>query len=194
MQVSDIYGDLPELTSERLSLRKITMADLEDHFQLLSDDEGSRFLPFGPHTSRSQTEAGIRHIQTLYETGQLSPWGIVEKETGRTIGTTGYATWLPSHGTAELHYQLAHDRWGRGLAVEAARSVIRFGFERMALNRIQAHVSPENHASRRVAAKLGMQEEGLARESFNIHGVFRDHLLYAVLRRDWAENASGPRY
>ena len=59
----------------------------------------------------------------------------------------GYA---PEHARAELGYVLAREHWGKGLMPEAVRAVIRFGFERMELNRVEARCIAENQASARV--------------------------------------------
>lgn len=166
-------------------MRKLTLADVDDRFHFLSDELVTRFLPFEAHKTKEETEAGIRHYLDIYERGQVSPWGIADKETGRLIGTIGFASWNPRHGRGEIFYYLAREAWGKGLTFEAAREVVRFGFDQMGLNRVEATVSPNNPASARVMEKLGMKQEGILRESYNIKGVYMDHLIYAVLRRDW---------
>jgi ribosomal-protein-alanine N-acetyltransferase len=185
MRIEDVFADLPTLETPRLKLRKMTLADVDDRFHFLSDEQVTRFLPFETHKSKAETEAGLRRYLELYATGQVSPWGIELKETGRLIGTIGYTGWLPSHGRAELFYYLAREVWGQGIAVEAARAAIQFGFDRMGLNRVEATVNPENVGSQRVMEKLGMTREGLLRESYKIKGVYLDHLIYSVLRREW---------
>lgn len=101
LKPEEIFRNLPELQTPRLILRKMTMADLDDRHHLLSDELVTRFLPFEAHKSSAETEAGLRRYLDLYERGQISPWGIESKESGRLIGTIGYATWSPSHGRAE---------------------------------------------------------------------------------------------
>jgi ribosomal-protein-alanine N-acetyltransferase len=67
---------------------------------------------------------------------------------------------------------------------EAVRAVIRFGFGRMELNRIQARCIAENTASARVMEKAGMTYEGTLREYELIKGVYRDMKFYSILRRE----------
>ena len=67
---------------------------------------------------------------------------------------------------------------------EAVRAVIRFGFGRMELNRIQARCVAENTASARVMEKVGMTYEGTLRESEYIKGALRDMKIYSILRRE----------
>ena len=80
--------------------------------------------------------------------GDFGGWGIVLKDDGAFIGTCGVDVgYAPEHARAELGYVLSREHWGKGLMPEAARAVIRFGFERMSLNRVEARCIAENTAS-----------------------------------------------
>lgn len=185
MQIEDIYADLPTLVTPRLVLRKVTLADLTDQFEWTSDELVTQFLTWGPQRSLEETEQSIRYILGLYENKQVSPWGIVLKETGRQIGSCGYNWWLPKHGRAEISYMLDRKYWGKGLVTEAVSEILRFGMEKMELNRIEALVHPENKPSRRVLEKVGMKLEGVLREAIKLKDAYQDHLMYSLLRRDW---------
>ena len=102
----------------------------------------------------------------------------------------GYA---PEHARAELGYVLSRKLWGRGLMPEAVRAVVRFGFGRMELNRIEARCIIENAASARVMEKAGMTCEGTLREREFIKGAYRDMRLYSILRREYRPESSGAR-
>ncbi|HEU4410277.1 MAG TPA: GNAT family protein [Polyangiaceae bacterium] len=80
---------------------------------------------------------------------------------------------------AYLGYWLDARRQGQGLMSEAVARVVRFAFDELGLHRVQAAVLPENAASRRVLAKAGFREEGLARRYLQIAGQWQDHLLFA---------------
>ena len=86
--------------------------------------------------------------------------------------------------TAPLR-QLADCADIRGLAPEAVRALIRFGFERMGLNRIEARCIAGNTASARVMEKAGMTYEGTLREREKIQGELRNMKMYSVLRREY---------
>lgn len=74
----------------------------------------------------------------------------------------------------------------------ATHRVLQFGFESLALNRMQASHLPRNPASGRVLEKVGMTREGLHRERYLKDGRFEDVVEYAVLRRDWeSSNLTG---
>jgi len=76
---------------------------------------------------------------------------------------------------------------GQGYTPEAVIIVCRFAFEDLALHRLQASIIPRNAASHRVAAKLGLRNEGTAMRYLEIDGVWEDHVRYAITAEEWAE-------
>jgi ribosomal-protein-alanine N-acetyltransferase len=68
---------------------------------------------------------------------------------------------------------------------EAAAVLIRFAFEEVGLHRMQVSIIPRNEASRRVAVKLQLREEGIAARFLEINGVWEDHVCYAVTAEEW---------
>jgi ribosomal-protein-alanine N-acetyltransferase len=80
---------------------------------------------------------------------------------------------------------LARRLWNQGLMTEAVREIVRFGFERMNLNRIEARCKIANVGSARVMEKVGLSFEGVLREHQYAKGVFEDLKLYSILRSEW---------
>src|SRR5215210_8943165 len=108
------------------------------------------------HHSIEDSEGFLRSATEGYERGDLGSWGVVLKDDGAFVGACGVdAGYAPEHARAELGYVLAREHWGRGLMTEAVRAVIRFGFGRMGLNRVQARCIAENVAAERVMEKAG---------------------------------------
>jgi ribosomal-protein-alanine N-acetyltransferase len=62
--------------------------------------------------------------------------------------------------------------------------VLRFGFEEMALNRVEALILPGNEAAHRLLTGLAFQREGVLREYEHLKGQFVDLTMYSLLRRD----------
>ncbi|MEY2430678.1 MAG: [ribosomal protein S5]-alanine N-acetyltransferase [Acidimicrobiaceae bacterium] len=75
---------------------------------------------------------------------------------------------------------------GRGVATEALKLAVDFGFQTASLHRIQAGVMPHNVASIRVVEKAGFRYEGLALRYLCINGVWEDHNIYAVTAEEWS--------
>ncbi|PYV57406.1 MAG: GNAT family N-acetyltransferase [Acidobacteria bacterium] len=89
------------------------------------------------------------------------------------------------HQRAELGYWIGVPFWGNGYAIEAARAVVRYGFEHLNFNRIFAAHFAGNDASARVLQKIGMQYEGRMRQAIRKWHKFIDLERYAILREDY---------
>ena len=91
---------------------------------------------------------------------------------------------------AEIGYWIGKPYWSQGYCTEAAREVVRYGFEVLNLNRIQARHMTKNPASGRVMEKVGMKYEGRLRQSLLRWDQFEDVAIYSILR-DESSDASG---
>ncbi|MGH9224842.1 MAG: GNAT family N-acetyltransferase [Acidimicrobiales bacterium] len=79
---------------------------------------------------------------------------------------------------------------GNGYVPEALVVAARFAFDDLGLHRLQVAIIPRNQASRRVAEKLGLREEGVAVRYLAINGVWEDHIRYALTYEEWLERRS----
>jgi ribosomal-protein-alanine N-acetyltransferase len=87
--------------------------------------------------------------------------------------------------SAFIGYWIDERYAGKGYMPEAVAVVIRYGFEQLGLHRLEAAIVPRNSASRRVATKLGLRDEGTAVRFLQIRGVWEDHVRYAISREEW---------
>ena len=84
-----------------------------------------------------------------------------------------------------IGYWIDEAQAGHGYVPEAVALAIRYGFETLGLHRMEAAIVPRNAKSRRVAAKLGLRDEGVAERFLQIRGVWEDHVRYAITYEDW---------
>ncbi len=84
--------------------------------------------------------------------------------------------------SAELGYWIGEPFWGRGLMTAAIRSFVAWAMPRFQLTRVYAEVFAENPASARVLEKAGFQRIGLLRKAAIKRGVYRDYILYDLVR------------
>lgn len=179
-------ANLPEIETRRLLLRRMTGGDARDVFEYASDPEVARYVMWEAHRSIRDSKSFLNRMSEGYERGEQFSWGIVHKESGRLIGTCGYdRSWIPEHRRAELGYALSPEYRGQGLMTEAVRVVIKFGFEKMGLNKIVARCFAENLASEKVMQKSGMSYEGTQREHVFVKGSYRDLKVYSILRGEY---------
>jgi ribosomal-protein-alanine N-acetyltransferase len=88
--------------------------------------------------------------------------------------------------TASLGYWVGEPHARQGYMTAALPLVLDFAFEQLHLHRVEAACLPSNIPSRALLAKIGFQQEGHARHYLRIEGKWQDHLLFAILRQDWA--------
>jgi ribosomal-protein-alanine N-acetyltransferase len=83
-----------------------------------------------------------------------------------------------------MGYRIDEKENSKGYATEAIKEVIRYGFEKLGLHRIEANIIPRNAASVRVAEKNGFVYEGLSRRYLKINGIWEDHMHYVILNEE----------
>ncbi|MEA2685553.1 MAG: [ribosomal protein S5]-alanine N-acetyltransferase [Actinomycetota bacterium] len=86
---------------------------------------------------------------------------------------------------AYVGYWIDEAQAGNGYVPESLVVAARFAFEELGLHRLQVAIIPRNRASRRVAEKLSLREEGIAHRYLAINGVWEDHIRYALTAEDW---------
>lgn len=187
----DLFSSyMPELETQRLRLRRLTMRDAQDIFAYSRDPQVARYVLWEAQTSLSDARAYLRFMLRKYRLGEPASWGIEWKESGQIIGTIGFMWIQRENASAEVGYSLSRSFWNRGIMTEALQEVIRFGFSGMNLNRIEAQHETQNPASGAVMRKCGMVKEGTLRQRLMNKGRFVDVDLYAILRRDYAKRTS----
>ncbi|HET6963897.1 MAG TPA: GNAT family protein [Acidimicrobiales bacterium] len=88
---------------------------------------------------------------------------------------------------AYVGYWIDEAQAGHSYTPEAFVVLCRFAFEELGLHRLQASIIPRNAPSHRVAAKVGLRNEGTALRYLEINGKWEDHVRYAITSEDWVE-------
>jgi RimJ/RimL family protein N-acetyltransferase len=185
MTLDNIFKSFPELETQRLSLRRIKVADSEAFFRILADDEVTKYYDDSTFTELSQAREQIEAWENGFRNRRCIRWGIARKGDPAILGTCGYYGFHTWHKRAGIGYELGRVNWRQGLMSEALSAIIDLGFQEMELNRIEAVVMPENLASIRLLEKLGFQKEGELREYENWgEKGFANLLMFSLLQRE----------
>ena len=171
----------PTLETERLLIRPYREADIPELLPLIGTREVAATTLRIAHP---YTEQDARAFLELAKEPDKLWLAITLRADGRQIGGIGLRI-EPQHQHAELGYWLGVPYWGRGYATEAAREVLRYGFEDLRLHRIFASHFKHNPASGNALKKLGMRYEGCQREHLRKWDHFVDSEFYGILRREW---------
>ena len=168
-------GDIV-LRTPRLTLRKLTEADLDATVAILSDPEVTRMfaMRFGPDEARTW----IRRQRERYSMQGYGYW-MVEDAAGAAVGQAGLVpVTFDRREEPALGWVIAGEHRGRGYATEAAAGAVRVAFRTPAVQRVLTLIRPLNLPSKRVAAKLGMRRAGC----MLLAGL--DHTVYRLPRAD----------
>ncbi|WP_215545643.1 GNAT family N-acetyltransferase [Amycolatopsis sp. CA-230715] len=175
------------LRTERLVLRPFADGDLDALHAIHSREDVTRYLYLEPRDRVECAEALEKRVAgtSITEPGQALAIAVVLAETGEVIGDL-YFEWLSEeHRRAEIGFVFHPDHYGRGYATEAARELLRLGFDCLGLHRVIGRCDARNIASATVLGKLGLREEARLRENEFVKGEWVDELVFAILDREW---------
>jgi ribosomal-protein-alanine N-acetyltransferase len=191
---ADVFGDPPVLRTERLVLRQITESDGADLFGIFADDQVTEYYAWDTFTSVEQGHALAARTAELFRLRQAVRWGLVLPASPHVVGTCGFTRWDRDNRFAVLGYDLARPYWRRGLMSEAVAAVLRLGFERMELHRVEATVMAGNVASATLLGRAGFRREGVLRERVLKRGAFTDMWMFGITDAEWvtAQSADPP--
>ncbi|MFP6773028.1 MAG: GNAT family N-acetyltransferase [Alphaproteobacteria bacterium] len=162
-----------KILTSRLLLRRFTQTDLPALPEMFADTAVQEYLAIGlmgPKGARAFAETFIRASDDEWREGGCGVMAMVPRGGGDgapddppnapLVGYCGLRHLPDRISAVEVVYALRQDRWGQGLATEAARAVLDWGFETLPVREILAFTRPPHAASRRVMEKAGMEFQG----------------------------------
>lgn len=167
------------LTTDRLRLEPFADEHLTGLNALGSDIEVMRYIG-GRTESMEDTRAAIERVRARWAEWGYSWWAFLERDSGELVGA-GCIQHLgrDASNPLEIGWRLRRDRWRRGLASEAARTMAAFAFDTLQAPLLRAVCHPENAASAQVMQRLGMRYSGIER------WYDMDCLAYEISAGEW---------
>jgi RimJ/RimL family protein N-acetyltransferase len=166
------------LETQRLRFRRLVLDDLDALFALYRDKETRQYFPDGADGTLTYEETKKEIAWFLNghpEHPDMGLWAIIHKETNHFVGRCGLLLWtIDGRPEVEVAYLLDKRYWRQGLGTEAAKALMRYGFEQLRLSRLVCMIDPANQASAKVARNMGMT---LEREMVDEKGPF---LLFSI--------------
>lgn len=185
------FEDFPELTTERLLLRRITKEDVEEIFEIYSDPEVARFDWYYPIENRDKAVKVIENFEEGYDEQEEITWGVTIKGDNKIIGYCCLGDFQEGPRSCEIGYGFNRQFWNKGYGTETVMALVKFAFEEMNINRIEGTVTLENDISIKVLKKCNFTEEGTFRERTFMKGEFVDDVILAILRKDYEKVRMG---
>ena len=147
--------EIPVLETGRLVMREWRRSDFDAYAASNADAEVQRFL--GGPQDREQSWRTLALQIGHWELRGYGQWALERREDGRMIGRAGL--WNPEGWFGvEVGWKLDRDVWGNGYATEAAAASLAWAWRELDVDRVLSVIAPENDASLRVAARLGMRK------------------------------------
>jgi len=186
-------ADVPELVGARVLLRPLTIDDWAAwrEVRIRSRDWLEQWEPLpeaGSPDAVADREAfrarcgaweRQRHFDSAHGFGLFLPGGGFAGEV--SLGNVQRGPFQMAY----LGYWIDQQHAGNGYVPEGVVVLLKHAFESLRLHRVEAAIVPRNASSRRVAAKVGMRDEGVASSFLQIRGVYEDHIRYAMTEDEW---------
>ena len=151
---------VPRLTGESVHLRELSERDIPAWFARATDAESADLAGDPIPASIDAGAAWLQRHRDRFRARTAIRWAIVPNAGEDSVGTVGLSITSQEHGIAELGIVLARAHWRRGLGSAAARLVVAYAFDTMALREIHAEVLQRNTASVRLLEKVGLRRVG----------------------------------
>lgn len=178
------FNPFPNLESERLLLREVTVADVNEVFDIRSDVQTMQYIP--RPLAKTKQDA-LEHIQMLrkgVQDNEFINWAITFKDDDKLIGVICLLRMQLKNFRTEIGYALHPDFHRKGIMDEAVRTVIAFAFNSLKFHSIEAVIDPDNLASEKLLIKNHFVKEAHLKENEFYEGNFLDTVIYSLLNNN----------
>ena len=134
--------------------------------------------------SLEDSAAFVADAPKRWAEGERYSFAIFSTANKHFLGSAGISEINLAHGFANIGYWVRSTSANRGVASTATRLLARFAFEQLGLHRLEFVIPVGNHASERVAAKIGAKREGVLRKRLMLQGKPHDALMMSLLSED----------
>lgn len=175
------FSPFPVLETERLVLRNLHPDDKEQVFAIRSNATTMQYIP-RPLARTVDDAMGVIEMITGFTAGnERINWAITERGNDKLLGIIGYVNFRPESHRAEVGYVLHHEYLRKGIAQEALRAVLVYGFDTIQLHSIEAIINTQNEASIKLVEKLGFTREAHFKDYIFHNGRYWDEYVYSLI-------------
>lgn len=165
----------------QVTIRQFEKTDIPKKVEWINNPENNQFLHYDIPISIEGTQKWFdSHIddQSRYD-------AIIEAD-GVPVGTIGLLSIDRKNGKAEYYIAMGEtDYKGKGIAKEASRLIVAYGFEKLGLNRIYLFTEISNIMAQKMFERVGFIKEGIIRQDIISRGNYVDRFAYSILREEW---------
>lgn len=165
----------------KVTIRKFERTDIPKKVEWINNPENNQFLHYDIPISIAGTERWFDSHQ-----GEETRYDAVIEADGVPVGTIGLLSIDRKNSKAEYYIAMGEvDYKGKGVAKEASKLILAYGFETLGLNRIYLFTEVENITAQKLFERVGFVREGVIRQDIVSHEKYVDRIAYGFLREDW---------
>lgn len=186
MNFDALFNGHPTLESDSITLKKMEEDNLEEVFEIYSNDRVFEYCGIIPKHNKDTVKKMIGHFERDYSKKSRVKWGIFLNEDNKLVGIMEAMEFNSKVNMVTIGYFLAESAWGKGIATESVSLLLEFLFKEVNVNRIQAEVMPPNIKSKNVLLKNGFIKEGTLRQAtlWSGKGIV-DLEIYGLLKEEY---------
>jgi RimJ/RimL family protein N-acetyltransferase len=175
------------LKGKLVLLRPVQRTDVNYFLKWFNDPEVTQYLGMYLPMTEMAEQKYIEELGTS-RAATDAPFVVeaVDGDKSKPIGSIGLHRIKPKDHSATLGIAIGDKQyWSKGYGTEAARLIIKYGFEQVNLHRISSSAWSFNERSLRLHLKVGFREEGRRREAVYKNGAYHDEVMFGLLREEW---------
>lgn len=187
MDKDKLFGEFPFVKSNGLILRKIEISDLNDLYEIYSNENLYKFKPGNAKKNIDTVKNIIFHFERDFNKKKTIFLGIyLDDHSKKLVGVAEIFDVDDKVELVTIGYTLNESYWGKGIATKTVKLLLEYLFSEIDVNRVQAYVMPENVKSQKVLTRNSFIKEGTIRQGYIWTGKGRIDLeLYSVLKGDY---------
>lgn len=159
------FNVFPNLESKRFILREVKEKDYLQIYEIYSDKDTVKYQQMGTMETMEQAQKSVQAFLRGFENKKFIRWCIATREQDDVVGLITLHSFNEWNSQGEIGFMLNKAYWRQNVMGEVGEEVLKFAFQVMGLNRIEASVHPENIASIKLCGKLGFKKEGVKKEA-----------------------------
>jgi len=164
-QIKFGFNAFPNLESKRFILREVQEKDYLAIYEIYSDDGTVKYQQMGVMQTMEQAQKSVQAFLRGFENKKFIRWCIATRDQDNVVGLITLHSFNECNSQGEIGFMLNKAYWSQNIMGEVGEEVLKFAFQVMDLNRIEASVHPENIASIKLCEKLGFKQEGMKKEA-----------------------------
>lgn len=184
------FSSFPQLVTEHLFLRKLSLKDDEQIFSLRSNDIVNKYLDRPKARSIEDAREFIKKINLGIHGHEWVFWGICFRGQVKIVGTICLWNFFEKENKAEIGYELLPEFHGKGIMQEALSKVIEFGFNQLQLQTIEAWTTIRNENSKKILERNYFKRDFEAESNINREIEGPDRIIYTLSQTNYLHSRS----